>query len=55
MLGYVFPTGQARGEREREIVGANGQAPLPQALWALFIAEVEMVVYILFHWPGEIL
>jgi hypothetical protein len=55
MLGYVFPTGETRGEKEREHTGANGQASPPPSPWALFIGEVEMVVYILFHWWGEIL
>jgi hypothetical protein len=48
-LGYVFPTGEVRGEREREHMGANGVASSPLSPWALFIGEVEMVVYILFH------
>jgi hypothetical protein len=49
MLGYVFPTGETRGEKEREHTGANGQASPPPSPWSLFIGEVEMVVYILFH------
>jgi hypothetical protein len=42
IVGLCFPNREARGERERE-------------QWALFIGEVEMVVYILFYWLGEML
>jgi hypothetical protein len=44
-------------EREREYIGANEQMsrPLPPCSWAIFIGEVERVVYILFNWWGEIL
>jgi hypothetical protein len=60
LLGYVFPTREVRGEREREGEGERAHeskwpgSPSPSP-WALFIGEVEMVVYILFHWWGEIL
>jgi hypothetical protein len=47
-VGICFPN--RRGERrEREHMGANGVASSPLSPWALFIGEVEMVVYILFH------
>jgi hypothetical protein len=55
MLGYAFPIGEARGEKEREHMGANGQASPPPSPWALYIGDVEMDVYILFHWWDEIL
>jgi hypothetical protein len=45
---------QQEMQEKRESTGANGQTP-PPSPWVLFIGEVEMVVYILFHWWGYIL
>jgi hypothetical protein len=54
LFEYVFSTVDARKERERERERAREQMarPLPPSPWVLFIGEVEMVVYILFHWWG---
>jgi hypothetical protein len=53
-VGICFPN--MRGERgEREHTGANVEASPPLSPWALFIGEVEITVYILFHWWSEIL
>jgi hypothetical protein len=43
-LGYIFPTEEARGERERE-QEQMGMPPLPQVLWALFIGGGDDYLY----------
>jgi hypothetical protein len=52
LLGYVYPTREVRGEkeREREHTEANGLASPPPSPWVLFIGKVEMAIYILFYW-----
>jgi hypothetical protein len=42
-------------EEERASEPNDPGSPLPSSPWALFIREVERVVYILFHWWYEIL
>jgi hypothetical protein len=55
LLGLRPQQERREGKKERELVGPNGQVSPPPSPWALFIGEVERVVYILFHWYGEIL
>jgi hypothetical protein len=56
MLGYVFPIGEARGEKERERAhGSKWSGLLSLSSLTLFIGKVEIIIYILFYWWGEIL